>query len=87
MAAPAAHYALPLLAVILLVVFVLRPLAQSLSASGSNLPGGPAPMIAQTFGEIERSAARKELPARAQVTDWARKNPTDAANVIKGWMQ
>lgn len=86
MAAPAARYALPLLAVILLVVFVLRPLAQSLSASGSDLPGGPAP-IAQTFAEIEKTGARKELPARAQVADWARKNPTDAANVIRGWMR
>ena len=86
MAAPAARYALPLLAVILLVVFVLRPLAQSLSASGSNLPGGPAP-IAQTYAEIEKTGARKELPARAQVADWARKNPTDAANVIRSWMR
>lgn len=86
MAAPAARYALPLLAVILLVVFVLRPLAQSLSASGSNLPRGPA-LIAQTFAEIEKTGARKELPARAQVADWARKNPTDAANVIRSWMQ
>ena len=86
MAAPAARYALPLLAVILLVVFVLRPLAQSLSASGSNLPGGPLP-IGQTFAEIEKTGARKELPARAQVADWARKNPTDAANVIKSWMR
>lgn len=86
MAAPAARYVLPLLAVILLVVFVLRPLAQSLSVSGSNLPGGSVP-IAQTFAEIEKTGARKELPARAQVADWARKNPTDAANVIKSWMR
>ncbi|HEX7524037.1 MAG TPA: flagellar basal-body MS-ring/collar protein FliF, partial [Candidatus Deferrimicrobium sp.] len=86
MAAPAARYALPLLAVILLVVFVLRPVAQSLSASGSNFPRGPVP-IAQAFAEIENAGVRKELPARAQVADWARKNPTDAANVIKSWMQ
>lgn len=86
MAAPAARYALPLLAVILLVVFVMRPLAQSLSASGSNLPGRPIP-VAQTFAEIENTGARKELPARAQVADWARKNPTDAANVIRSWMR
>lgn len=86
MAAPAARYALPLLAVILLVVFVLKPLAQSLATSGSNFPRVPA-QIAQTFAEIDKAGVRKELPARAQVADWARKNPTDAANVIKSWMQ
>jgi len=48
-------------AVILLVVFVLRPLAQSLSASGSPLPGAPAP-IAQNFAEIEKTGARMTLP-------------------------
>ena len=36
---------------------------------------------------FEKTGARKELPARAQVADWARKNPTDAANVIKSWMR
>ena len=86
MAAPAARYALPLLAVILLVVFVLKPVAQSLSTSGSDFSRGPAP-IAQAYAEIEKTGVRKELPARAQVVDWARKNPTDAANVIKSWMQ
>jgi hypothetical protein len=86
MAAPAARYALPLLSVILLVVFVLRPLALSMSVPGSNLPAN-AGQIAQTFAEIEKTGARKELPPRAQVADWARKNPTDAANVIKGWMR
>lgn len=86
MAAPAARYSLPLLAVFLLVVFVLRPLARSLSVAGSNIPGVPDP-IAQSFGEIEKSAARKELPQRTQVVDWARKNPTDAANVIRSWMK
>jgi len=86
MAAPAARYALPLLSVILLVVFVLRPLALSLSVPGSNLPASTG-QIAQTFAEIEKTGARKELAPRAQVADWARKNPTDAANVIKGWMR
>jgi flagellar M-ring protein FliF len=86
MAAPAVRYILPILALVLLVLFVLRPLAQSLSASGSSLPGAPSP-IPQTYAEIDKTGARKELPARAQVADWARKNPTDAANVIKSWMR
>ncbi|OIP35408.1 MAG: flagellar M-ring protein FliF [Deltaproteobacteria bacterium CG2_30_66_27] len=86
MAAPAARYVLPLLAVILLVVFVLRPLAQSLSAPGPNLPGSLL-SIPQNSTDVDKAGARKELPPRAQVADWARKNPTDAANVIKSWMR
>jgi flagellar M-ring protein FliF len=86
MAAPAARYAVPLLAVVLLALFVLRPLAQSLSASG----GGMAALrgsISTAAGEIDKAATPRELPAREQVTDWARKNPQDAANVIKSWMR
>jgi flagellar M-ring protein FliF len=88
MARPFAGYAVPLVAVILLVLLVLRPLVQSLSA-----PGGAAPALRGTItssaGELAAQAAaiQKELPVREQVTEWARKNPQDAANVIKGWMR
>jgi len=86
MAAPAARYAVPLLAVILLALFVLRPLAQSLSVPGAGrtaLRGS----ISTAAGEIDKPAAPRELPVREEVTNWARKNPQDAANVIKSWMR
>jgi flagellar M-ring protein FliF len=86
MAAPAARYALPLLAVVLLALFVLRPLAKSLSVSGPSAPT-PRGAFPNASPELERGAAPKELPAREFVVDWARKNPTEAANVIKGWMR
>ncbi|MBI5575974.1 MAG: flagellar M-ring protein FliF [Deltaproteobacteria bacterium] len=87
MAAPAARYALPVLAIVLLALFVLRPLAKSLTIPGPALPaargGLPAPV-----GEAEPGmAAPKELPAREQVINWAKKNPQDTANIIKGWMR
>lgn len=88
MAAPAARYAVPLVAVILLALFVLRPLAQSLSS-----PSGPSAAYRGTIspqgGELapQMAQAQRELPVREQVTDWARKNPQDAANIIKGWMR
>jgi flagellar M-ring protein FliF len=86
MAAPAARYALPLMAVLLLSLFVLRPLAKSLSApagTGAALRGS----LIATAGEIDKTIAPKELPARDQVKDWARKNPQDAASVIRTWMR
>jgi flagellar biosynthesis/type III secretory pathway M-ring protein FliF/YscJ len=84
MAAPAARYALPLLAVAFLSLFVLRPLAKSLATPASGSAALRGSLIASA-GEIERSIASKELPVREQVTDWARKNPQDTANIIKGW--
>jgi flagellar biosynthesis/type III secretory pathway M-ring protein FliF/YscJ len=92
LAAPAARYTAPLLAVILLSLFVLRPLAQSLSAAGAAGGGAAAyrGTISPTAGELAGQMAplqQKELPVKEQVTEWARKNPQDAANIIKGWMR
>jgi len=88
MAAPYARFAVPLVAVILLVFLVLRPLAHALSS-----PGAAAPTlrgtISPTAGEIAAAqlVQPREMPVRDQVTEWARKNPADAANVIKSWMR
>ncbi len=90
MAAPAARYAAPLLAVILLSLFVLRPLAQSLSAAGGGGGAAYRGTISPSAGELAgqmAAAQQKELPVKEQVTEWARKNPQDAANIIKGWIR
>ncbi|MBE0569727.1 MAG: flagellar M-ring protein FliF [Deltaproteobacteria bacterium] len=88
MAAPFARFAVPLVAVILLVLLVLRPLVQSLSSPGMGAPALRG-TISSSAGEIAAQApgVQKELPVREQVTEWARKNPQDAANVIKSWMR
>jgi len=90
LAAPAARYAAPLLAVILLSLFVLRPLAQSLSAAGGGGAAVYRGTVSPSAGELAGQTAPtqpKELPVKEQVTEWARKNPQDAANIIKGWMR
>ncbi len=90
LAAPAARYAAPLLAVLLLSLFVLRPLAQSLSSAGmgggATYRGTISPSAGELAGQIA-GGIPKELAPREQVTDWAKKNPQDAANIIKGWMR
>ena len=88
MAAPFARYAVPLVAVILLVLLVLRPLVQSLSVPGAAAPAYRG-TISNAAAEIAGQAPglQRELPVREQVTEWARKNPQDAANVIKSWMR
>jgi flagellar M-ring protein FliF len=76
-------YAAPLIAAILLLLFVLKPLMKAVVA--------PVPQriaLPQTVAEIERTL---ELPSQQQsgknVIDWARKNPKDAANLIKNWIE
>ena len=90
LAAPAARYAAPLLAVLLLSLFVLRPLAQSLSSAGmgggATYRGTISPSAGELAGQIA-AGIPKELAPREQVTDWAKKNPQDAANIIKGWIR
>lgn len=84
----AARYIIPVAAAALFLFFVLRPLMKTISAPsmGSQTPGLPFP---QTVAELERamqSKGMKALPAHEEVVEWARKNPDQAANVIKGWI-
>jgi flagellar biosynthesis/type III secretory pathway M-ring protein FliF/YscJ len=90
-AAPAARLVAPILAVILLSLFVLRPLVQSLSAGGGGsfaYRGSISPSAGEIAAAMQgQGLPPKELPVRDQVAEWARKNPQDAANVIKGWIR
>lgn len=86
--APAARYAAPLVALSLFFLFVVRPLIRSISAT----PPAPAPGSAQlpypqVVPGLERGMTPRELPVREQVVEWARKNPQDAAGVIKSWVR
>jgi hypothetical protein len=37
-------------------------------------------------GEMQRAIPDQEHSSRDQLIDWARKNPKDATNLIKGWL-
>jgi len=83
LAAPAARYLVPAAAVALLVLFVLRPLIRVLSAPApASLP---APSPALPGPGVAQGGAPRSLPAREQLVEWARKNPQEAAQVIRSW--
>lgn len=80
----AAKYIVPLLAVVLLLLFVIKPLIKSITATGTQR--GPL-HLPQTVAEIEKTLEISGKPTGGNVIDWARKNPKDASNLIKGWIE
>ncbi len=81
-----AKYLAPLLAAVLFFLFVLRPLMKGLSAPQAvrQIPELPLP---QTVAEIERAMQSKAIPMKGDVIEWAKKNPQQAANLIRGWIE
>lgn len=86
MARSAIKYVVPLVAVILLFLFVVKPLMKALSMP-SSAPR-PAMQLPQTVAQLERAIEPRERSGgREQVVDWAKKNPKDAATLVKGWLE
>ena len=83
----AGKYVVPLVAVILLFLFVVKPLMRTLTAP-SSVPRIQQIQYPQSVAQLERSLeARERQGGKDQVIEWAKKNPKDAAVLVKGWMQ
>lgn len=87
----AARYVGPLVAFLLVFLFILKPLTRELLAS-SVVSSGRTPALAlpQTVAEIEKrieAPTPKALTMGDNVRDWAKKNPDQAASIIKGWTE
>jgi len=86
----AAKYAGPMLAFLLIFIFILKPLTRellSLSTASSKIPALTLP---QTVSEIEKridSPQRKAITMEDDVRGWAKKNPDQAAHLIKDWTE
>jgi flagellar M-ring protein FliF len=80
----ASRYAVPLVGVILLFVFVIRPLMKTITAP-SQVVQQQVAMLPQA-AETQRAIGAPERTSQAQLVDWAKKNPKDASNLIKGWL-
>lgn len=82
----AARYVVPLVAVLFFIFMVLKPLLKTLS---SRPEAGQSPQLAlpRTVAEIEQAMDQKALPKNQEVIEWARKNPEQAAGLVKGWIE
>lgn len=81
----AAKYIVPLLAVLLLFIFVIKPLIRSLGA-GSGAQRAPL-QLPQTVAEIEKTLDIQENLMSRQVIGWAQKNPKEAATLVNNWLE
>jgi flagellar M-ring protein FliF len=85
-----ARYAGPLLAFLLIFIFILKPLTRELLSSPMGSSKIPSLALPQTVAEIEKrieSPQRKAITMEEDVRVWAKKNPDQAAHLIKGWAE
>lgn len=80
-----AKYLLPIIAIILFFIFVVRPL---IKVATTPKPSEKPALTDILRAEIEAEKA-KQLTSKTPkelVLEWAKNNPQDAANLIKGWI-
>lgn len=82
----AAKYVVPLAALILFFFLVLRPLIKTVSVPQASQRLSELP-LPRTVAEIEKAMETKEISMQTDVADWAKKNPDQAANLVKGWLE
>ncbi len=83
-----AKYFTPLLAMMLFFIFVLRPLVRTLAASTALQPV-PEPETNSSQVQIQGELNEHEKIdfSRNRLIEWAKKNPNQAADMIKTWIE
>jgi len=84
----AAKFVVPLIGVLLLYLLILKPLVRTLALAPRSVSqtGGELP-LPQTVAQLEQAMKAKGLPLEQDVIEWAKKNPQQAASLIKGWLE
>jgi len=82
----------PLLVVILLFLFVLRPIIKSLFGPDGAIHAqqkGKVSTTAEGMADdvLDKFEPAKEISLREQISEWARNNPQEVAGIIKGWVR
>jgi len=86
MVTTASKYLVPLIGVVLLFLFVIKPLMSTVTVPvRASLPQTAA--LPQTVAELQKSIAAPDRSSREQLIEWAKKNPKDATNLVKGWLE
>ncbi|MFA5073258.1 MAG: flagellar basal-body MS-ring/collar protein FliF [Nitrospirota bacterium] len=81
-------YIFPLLAGVVLFFLVIKPIMKTLMTPSALSQTAAYQLPAQPLPELEQSAtAIKNRQGRDQLVDWAKKNPSQATNLVKGWLE
>jgi len=87
MATTAAKYVVPLIGIVLLFLFVIKPLISAVTTPMQTTGLPEQISLPQTVGALQRTIALPERSSQEQLTEWAKKNPKDATNLVKGWLE
>ncbi|MBI5849223.1 MAG: flagellar M-ring protein FliF [Nitrospirae bacterium] len=83
----AARYIVPILALLLFFLFVVKPLMGTVTTVTTTRGTAELP-LPRTVAEIEKSMSPAALPPmQNDVIDWAKKKPDQAASLIKTWIE
>lgn len=78
-----AKYVVPLIGIVLLFFLIIKPLLKTLTVPVKMQPQA----IPKTVAEIERTMQIPEMSQKDMVVEWAKKNPQEAAGLIKSWIE
>jgi flagellar M-ring protein FliF len=84
----AAKYVIPLIGLVMLFLFVIKPLMSAVTEAVT--PAAPlmaTPALTQSAAEMQRAIPAPERGSREQLVDWAKKNPKEATNLVKNWIE
>jgi flagellar biosynthesis/type III secretory pathway M-ring protein FliF/YscJ len=82
---PFLKYLVPILVLGLVFFFVVKPLMKVLTSS--PLVQRSAAILPQTVAEIEKSMEIRGKPNVDNLIEWTKKNPQEATNLIKSWIE
>jgi flagellar M-ring protein FliF len=83
----AAKYVVPLIAVALLFLFIVKPVMHTITAAPAGRRSSSNLQLPQTVADIEKALELSGKAPNQNVLEWARQNPKEAANMIKNWIE
>ena len=79
-----AKYLIPLVAVVLLFILVIRPLMKTVMEPSKE---AQPVMLPRSVADLQKAIAPSERSSHEQLIEWSKNNPKDATNMIKGWLE
>lgn len=77
-------YIVPVLGLLLLFIFVVRPLIKALSIPPPQIEKPPIRILtAETAESIEKT----DKPLKERITEWVNQNPEEATELVKSWLE
>lgn len=78
-------YLVPVAVLALLILLIVRPLIKAISSP--SLTQQPSLNLPRTVSEIEKKMEISGTPSIENIIEWTKKNPKEATNLVKNWLE